>query len=170
MKDKIDNISKLSKVNFKENNSFFNKLKKKQPKQFDYLMNDLHEEEFSKTNCLECANCCKTTSPIFTSKDILSISKHLHLKSDKFVSKYLIMDSDNDYVLKQSPCAFLNKDNSCFIYAFRPKACREYPHTNRKDFHKISQITMKNIEICPAAFNIVEKLKLKLNNSSQKLR
>jgi hypothetical protein len=29
---------------------------------------------------------------------------------------------------------------------------------------------MKNIEICPAAFNIVEKLKLNLNNSSQKLR
>ena len=84
-------------------------------------------------------------------------------------SKYLIMDSDNDYVLKHSPCAFLNEDNSCFIYEYRPKACREYPHTNRKDFHKISQITMKNIEICPAAFNIVEKLKLNLNNSSQKL-
>ena len=147
MKDKIDNILKLSKVNFKENISFFNKLKKKQPKQFDYLMNDLHEDEFSKTNCLECANCCKTTSPIFTSKDISSISKHLRLKSDKFISKYLIMDTDNDYVLKQSPCAFLNEDNSCFIYEYRPKACREYPHTNRKDFHKISQITMKNIEI-----------------------
>ena len=170
MKDKIDNISKLSKVNFKENNSFFNKLKKKQPKQFDYLMNNLHDEEFSQTNCLECANCCKTTSPIFTSKDISSISKHLRLKSDKFVSKYLIMDSDNDYVLKQSPCVFLNEDNSCFIYEYRPKACREYPHTNRKDFHKISKITMKNIEICPAAFNIVEKLKLKLNNNSQKFR
>ena len=46
MKDKIDNISKLSKLNFKENNSFFKKLKKKQPKQFDYLMSDLHDEEF----------------------------------------------------------------------------------------------------------------------------
>ena len=106
MKDKIDNISKLSKVNFKENNSFFNKLKKKQPKQFDYLMSDLHNEEFSKTNCLECANCCKTTSPIFTSKDIINISKHLRLKVDEFISKYLIIDSDNDYVLKKSPCVF----------------------------------------------------------------
>ena len=112
----------------------------------------------------------KRPDDIFTSKDISSISKHLRLKSDKFVSKYLIMDSDNDYVLKQSPCVFLNEDNSCFIYEYRPKACREYPHTNRKDFHKISQITMKNIEICPAAFNIVEKLKLKLNNNSQKFR
>ena len=159
MKDKIEDIQKLSKINFKENTAFFKKLKKKLPKQFDYLMNDLHDDEFSKTDCLECANCCKTTSPIFTTKDILSISKHLKLKSDKFVSEYLTMDSDNDYVLKGSPCTFLNEDNSCFIYDFRHKACREYPHTNRKNFHKISHLTMKNIEICPAAFNIVEKLK-----------
>ena len=166
MKDKIDNILKLSKANFKENNSFFNKLKKKQPKQFDYLMSDLHNEEFSKTNCLECANCCKTTSPIFTFKDITGISKHLRLDVDDFISKYLIIDKDNDYVLKQSPCVFLNDDNTCFIYDHRPKACREYPHTNRKNFHKISQITLKNIEICPATFNIVEKLKLILKNNS----
>jgi Fe-S-cluster containining protein len=166
MKDKIEDIKKLSKINFKENTAFFKKLKKKLPKQFDYLMNDLHDDEFSKTDCLECANCCKTTSPIFTAKDILSISKHLKLKSDKFVSEYLTMDSDNDYVLKGSPCTFLNEDNSCFIYDFRPKACREYPHTNRKNFHKISHLTMKNVEICPAAFNIVEKLKSILNTNS----
>ena len=166
MKDKIEDIQKLSKINFKENTAFFKKLKKKLPKQFDYLMNDLHDDEFSKTDCLECANCCKTTSPIFTAKDILSISKHLKLKSDKFVSEYLTMDSDNDYVLKESPCTFLNEDNSCFIYDFRPKACREYPHTNRKNFHKISHLTMKNVEICPAAFNIVEKLKSILNTNS----
>jgi|TARA_B110000908_G_scaffold127472_1_gene149583 Fe-S-cluster containining protein len=166
MKDKIENIAKLSKLNFKENTSFFKKLKKKLPKQFDYLMIDIHDDEFSKTNCLDCANCCKTTSPIFTSKDISSISKHLHLKIDKFVSQYLTMDSDNDYVLKGSPCTFLNEDNSCFIYEHRPKACREYPHTNRKDFHKISDLTMKNIEICPAAFNIVEKLKSTLKDNT----
>ena len=77
---------------------------------------------------------------------------------------------DNDYVLQSVPCTFLGVDNYCSIYEVRPKACREYPHTNRKDFHKISQITMKNIEICPAAFNIVEKLKLKLNINSQKFR
>ena len=84
---------------------------------------------------------------------------------DEFISRYLIIDSDNDYVLKKSPCVFLNDDNSCYIYEYRPKACREYPHTNRKDFHKISQITMKNIEICPAAFNIVEKLKIALKRT-----
>ena len=170
MQERLLLLPKDAKDKATETKKFFNKLKKRVPKNLDNQVAAIHDEVFEKMDCMSCANCCKTTSPIFTSKDISSISKHLRLKSDKFVSKYLIMDSDNDYVLKQSPCVFLNEDNSCFIYEYRPKACREYPHTNRKDFHKISQITMKNIEICPAAFNIVEKLKLKLNNNSQKFR
>lgn len=85
------------------------------------------------------------------------------MKQSKFVSKYLHMDSDNDYILNSSPCIFLANDNTCNIYNVRPKACSEYPHTNRKDFHKIADLTMKNIEICPAAYKIVEKLKISLS-------
>jgi Fe-S-cluster containining protein len=44
----------------------------------------------------------------------------------------------------------------------RPKACREFPHTDRKKFQQIANLTLKNVEICPAAFNIVEKMKEKL--------
>ena len=40
-------------------------------------MLQLHEDQFSKINCLECANCRKTTSPIFTNRDISRISKYL---------------------------------------------------------------------------------------------
>ena len=69
---------------------------------------------------------------------------------------------DSDYVLKSSPCTFLADDNTCNIYDVRPKACREYPHTNRKNFEKISALTLKNITICPATFNIVEALRAKL--------
>ena len=35
------------------------------------------ENEFKKTDCLDCGNCCKTTSPIFTDKDIERISKYV---------------------------------------------------------------------------------------------
>jgi Fe-S-cluster containining protein len=45
------------------------------------------------------------------------------------------------------------------IYEVRPKACREFPHTDRKKFQQISDLTLKNIPICPAAFNIVEEMK-----------
>ncbi len=145
-----------------ENLKFFRRLKKKAPKKLDYLMQELHEAEFQETDCLQCANCCKTTGPLFTNADIGRISKHLRLKQQQFIGTYLRIDEDNDHVLQQVPCAFLGNDNICSIYEVRPKACREFPHTDRKKFHQISNLTMKNVSICPAAFNIVEKMKKRM--------
>jgi len=142
-----------------ENKKFFTKLKKKPPKNLDYLMQDLHDAEFSRTDCLECANCCKTTGPLFTNADIDRIAKYLRLKRHKFIENYLRVDEDNDLVLQSLPCAFLDEQNYCSIYEVRPKACREFPHTDRKKFHQIGHHTLKNVAICPAAFNIVEEMK-----------
>jgi hypothetical protein len=50
-------------------------------------------------------------------------------------------------------------DNTCLIYDVRPKACSEYPHTNRRKFIQLADLTIKNTEVCPAAFEIVEDLK-----------
>ena len=159
MQDIINNLPKLAKDKHKENKSFFTKLKKKPPKQSDYIMQELHENEFSRTDCLKCANCCKTTGPLFTDKDIARIAKYFKMKVWQFTEQYLCLDEDNDYVLQSVPCTFLGEDNYCSIYDVRPKACREFPHTNRKKFQQISNLTLKNIEICPAAFNIVEEMK-----------
>jgi len=84
---------------------------------------DLHEEAFSNINCLDCANCCKNHSPTFKTPDIKRISKALRLKESVFIEQYLKIDEDNDYVLQQSPCAFLNADNTCQIYDDRPSDC-----------------------------------------------
>ena len=147
-----------------ENRRFLAKLKKKLPKNLDYVMQELHEEEFQRTDCLKCANCCKTTGPLFTNNDVTSISKHFRMKPQRFIEQYLRLDEDNDYVLQQVPCTFLGSDNYCSIYNVRPKACREFPHTDRKKFHQINHLTLKNVAICPAAFNIVEAMKKKLPN------
>ncbi len=147
-----------------ENKKFFAKLKKKPPKHLDSLMQELHEEEFQKTDCLTCANCCKTTGPLFTDKDIERISKHFRMKPQQFIETYLRIDEDKDYVLQSVPCTFLGSDNYCSIYDVRPKACREFPHTDRKKFQQISNITMNNVAICPAAYNIVEEMKRRLNS------
>ena len=162
MQDLLRNLPELAKDKHKENKVFFSKLKKKPPKQLDYLMLELHEEEFRKTDCLQCANCCKTTGPLFTDKDIERIAKHFKLKSSQFIENYLRVDEDNDYVLQSVPCTFLGTDNFCSIYEVRPKACREFPHTDRKKFHQISNLTLKNVAICPAAFNIVEAMKKRI--------
>ena len=162
LKPQLNELGKLAKDKHIENKKYFDKLKKKAPKNLDYVMQDLHDAEFKKTDCLECANCCKTTGPLFTSADIERISKHFRQKPQQFIDQYLRIDEDNDYVLQSVPCTFLQSDNKCFIYDVRPKACREFPHTDRKKFQQISDLTMKNVAICPAAYAIVEDMKKRI--------
>src|SRR3954471_23488349 len=133
----LPEFNKNSRNKKAENTEFFRRLKNKPPKNLDALFHSSHDEIFEKTDCLACANCCKTTSPIFYQRDIERAAKALKLKPGEFIDRYLKVDEDQDYVLKRSPCTFLDNDNYCSIYDSRPAACREYPHTNRK---KISQI------------------------------
>ena len=142
-----------------ENKKFFRKLKKVNPKKLDHAFHENHEKAFSHINCLNCANCCKTTGPLFTDRDIDRLSGHLGYKPAEFTEKYLLIDEDNDHVLKSVPCPFLGADNYCSVYEARPKACREYPHTDRKKMFQILDITRKNVEICPAVFEVVEEVK-----------
>lgn len=158
----LDSLQKLAKDKQNENKKFLAKLKKKPPKHLDYIMQEIHDEEFAKTDCLSCANCCKTTGPLFTQIDIERIAKYLKLKPKQFIQHYLYLDEDNDYVLQELPCPFLASDNYCLLYSVRPKACKEFPHTNRKKFYQINNLTLKNTAICPAVYTIVENLKNKI--------
>ena len=158
MDEVLRQLPKKAKEKYSENKKFFAKLKKKTPKNLDYIMQELHDAEFKRTDCLTCANCCKTTGPLFTNADVERISKSFRMKPQKFIDTYLRIE-ENDFVLQQVPCTFLGADNYCSIYDVRPKACREFPHTDRKKFQQISNLTLKNVEICPAAFNIVEEMK-----------
>ncbi|MBU2947469.1 YkgJ family cysteine cluster protein [Zobellia uliginosa] len=164
MEQILKELPKKAQEKHNENRKFFAKLKKRPPRNLDYVMQELHDEEFERTDCLECANCCKTTGPLFTNADVERISKHFRQKPQKFIEQYLRIDEENDYVLQQVPCTFLGADNYCSIYDVRPKACREFPHTDRKKFQQISNLTLKNVAICPAAFNIVEKMKKAIGN------
>lgn len=164
MDKRLAELPELAEEAKKESKKYFANLKRRTPKNLDYVMQELHENEFKRTDCLSCGNCCKTTSPIFTEKDVERISKHLKMKVVNFESQYLERDEDDFMVLNSpGPCNFFDEsDNSCFIYDVRPKACSEYPHTNRKKFIQLTDLTLSNTEICPAAYNIVEELKKKL--------
>src|SRR5687767_14642515 len=96
--------------------------------QLDTVFHQAHERVFKSFDCLTCANCCKTTSPIFTKTDIERFARLFKLKVNDFIDQYLKLDEEADYVLKSAPCPFLLDDNKCFVYAERPMACREYPH------------------------------------------
>jgi len=155
MDKRLEQLPKLSKETFPETQKYFKMLKRRTPKNLDVVMKELHDDEFKKTDCLSCGNCCKTTSPIFTDKDIERISKHLKIKERNFIEQYLERDQDDFMVLRSSPCSFLDiSDNSCFIYDVR--------HTNRKKFIQITDLTLANIEVCPATYSIIENLKKRI--------
>lgn len=168
MQKRLEQLPKLAEEAQKENKKYFINLKKRTPKNLDYIMQELHNKEFAKTDCLDCGNCCKTTSPIFTDRDIERISKHLKMKVAAFTTQYLERDEDDFMVLKTAPCSFLDEsDNTCFIYDVRPKACAEYPHTNRRKFIGITDLTLSNTFVCPATYNIVEALKKRIPMESK---
>jgi uncharacterized protein len=141
-----------------ENKRLIKFLKKKKPADLDQKALEFHEEAFECIDCLQCAMCCTTTGPLFTDKDITRLAKHFKLKDIDFRDKYLRFDEDGDWVLKQVPCPFLGADNYCSVYDDRPKACREYPHTDRRKFGQILDLTLKNTFICPAAHHVMEAL------------
>ncbi len=125
-------------------------------------MQDLHEQAFQEIDCLTCANCCRTTSPIITDRDIDRMAKALRRKPGDLIQEFMRLDEDGDYVFRSAPCPFLQSDNCCSIYEDRPNACRTYPHTDRKKFHQLADLTYKNSFICPAVQRILEQLEEKL--------
>jgi Fe-S-cluster containining protein len=155
----LEQFTLQSKNKERENQKFLSSLKKKDSRKVDDVFHATHDEVFQEIDCLTCANCCKTTSPIFYQNDIERVAKSLKMKPGDFIEKYLRIDEDKDYVLKSSPCPFLDNENYCKVYEDRPKACREYPHTNRKKMVQITELTFKNTLVCPAVLEMVERIK-----------
>lgn len=162
MKIELEHHKQRAKDANKANRKYFAQLAKRPPSVLDRAVHKIHDDVFSETDCLECANCCKTTSPIWREKDIERAAAFLKIRPADLVDTHLHLDSDGDYVFNSAPCPFLGEDNYCSIYEARPKACREYPHTDRKQFHQILNLTLKNTEICPAALEIVKRLRAAL--------
>ncbi|HPF52628.1 MAG TPA: YkgJ family cysteine cluster protein [Draconibacterium sp.] len=140
---------------------FLKKLKKKKPRLLDDFVHDLHIDAFSQFSCLDCANCCKTIGPRLIDKDVERLAKHLKIKPSEFMDQYACVDEDGDMIFREHPCPFLMPDNYCMVYESRPRACREYPHTDRKRFYQILNLSHKNCETCPVVYEIFEEMKKK---------
>jgi uncharacterized protein len=146
-----------------DNQKRYRQFLKKAPKN-DVLrkLPGLHEEAFSKIDCMQCANCCKTYSPRFKTPDIKRISRHLDLRESEFIDQYLRVDEEGDFVVKTTPCPFLGSDNACSIYEQRPSDCRRFPYTNEDVIIKRHELTLKNSTFCPITWYVLEELMKKL--------
>lgn len=119
----------------------------------------LHEEAFEQVDCLSCANCCKNYSPRFKTPDVKRIARYLGMRESVFIDTYLKVDEEGDFVVKSSPCPFLNlNDNTCTIYDERPSDCRRFPYTDEDIIIKRQNLTLKNAGFCPITYYVLEKL------------
>ncbi len=147
---------------------FLTKLEKDPPPRMAAITSQLETEVWGETDCLSCANCCKTMSPTFSNKDIKRISAHLGHTPDEFKAKYLVREKggDRDWLNKSEPCQFLDTiDNKCSIYEVRPSDCAGFPHLPKK-MQGYAHVHKQNIEFCPATYRLVEKMKERLKASS----
>jgi len=116
-----------------------------------------HEEAFSRIDCLDCANCCRSIPPIVNTADAKRLARFLRVSEGELHERYLTRDEDGDTVMNASPCPFLASDNHCLVYDARPKACRGYPHTD-EGFSRNLDLHARNLAVCPATWNILERL------------
>jgi Fe-S-cluster containining protein len=130
------------------------------PDPIDSLARERHEEVFARIDCTRCANCCKTIQPGFTGADVERIAAHLGMSREAFVEAHLEIDpEEGGHRTRRTPCPFLGEDDRCTIYAVRPEACREYPHTDKDGFTRRTYLHAANTLSCPAAYHVVKRLR-----------
>ncbi|MBI3923420.1 MAG: YkgJ family cysteine cluster protein [Armatimonadetes bacterium] len=115
---------------------------------------------WSKIDCTACANCCRVLDVVVTDEDIGRLAKPLNISVPEFEALYVIVDAENDKLLKGKPCPFL-KDNRCSVYDHRPQTCRSYPHLY-EDFRPRTLQYVDSAHFCPIVFNVLERLKRRI--------
>jgi uncharacterized protein len=128
-------------------------------RRIDAAVHELNYRISELIDCRECANCCKTCTPILKMLDMRRLAEHLNLKLNVFQRQYLAACKEEEgYSFRETPCPFLHK-NLCSVYDQRPNDCRSYPHLYKKDFTFRLLETVTNCSICPIVFNVYEELK-----------
>ncbi len=137
--------------------SYLTRLDKNPPKGLDKLKLEGDKAAWERTDCLDCANCCKTMSPTYTREDVKRISAHLGMTGRAFREKWLYKDRTGDWMNVNQPCQFLDlKTNMCNIYSVRPQDCAGFPHHSKKKMTDYMHVYKQNIEYCPATYRLVE--------------
>lgn len=158
---KTDLISLLdnAKLNKKENDIYLRGLRNHKEEHIFTEIKKIHQEVFTKIDCIECANCCKTIPALVTNSDIKRIVSVLNISAKQFLRKYVLEDINGEMTLNGVPCRFLNEDNTCSIYEVRPEACRRFPHTDEKEYPRRTSLNLANTLVCPAAVQVLQQLK-----------
>ena len=158
MYQSLQAYKKEMKSHRKELTTFLKGLGRRRVKGLSSKFYRLHKEAYSKIDCGQCANCCKTMTPTYTKTEVKRISAHVGMTEKEYWAKYLKKDKTGDIVNRVQPCHFLDKSNRCTIYDIRPVDCRQFPHTQKKDVLFQKEIHMQNLDFCPITYHVVKRL------------
>jgi len=163
----LRSFRQIARQNKKRIRSFLTRLEKKTPRGLDPIAKESDKAVWLGTNCLDCANCCKTMSPTYTSKDVIRISTYLDMTQKDFREKWLRKDKTGDWVNVSKPCQFLDpQSNMCKIYPVRPEDCAGFPHHTKKRMLDYMHVFKQNIEYCPATYRMVEEIAKRVKTTS----
>jgi uncharacterized protein len=155
----LRSFRQIARHNRKRLRNFLTRLGNNTPRGLDKMVAEADKYAWTKTNCLHCANCCKTMSPTYTKADVQRIARHLGMSEKAFREKWLYKDKSGDWMNVKQPCQFLDlKTNMCAIYAVRPRDCAGFPHHTKKRMVDYMHVYKQNIDYCPATYRVVEML------------
>ena len=161
----LRSFKQVIRYNKKRMKRFLTRLEKKPPRGLDKLIMEADKSIWGKTDCLHCANCCKTMSPTYTRQDVQRISGYLGMTEKAFREKWLFKDKMGDWMNTSQPCQFLNEEtNMCNIYDVRPRDCAGFPHHTKKKMVDYIHVYKQNIEHCPATYRVVEMLRERMKS------
>jgi len=155
----LEEFEKQAQEQRPELEGFLNKLDEMVPRGLSRIVAEEDAEVWKEVDCMQCAHCCKTMTPIFTKADIKRIASHFRMTPRAFYDKWLIKEEDSGNVVNATlPCQFL-VDNKCSIYEVRPRDCAEFPHHDKRPFDLYNDTYNQNLHRCPATFKLVSRLK-----------
>jgi uncharacterized protein len=167
----IRSFRNLVSRNKKRLRSFLTRVEKKGSSNLHLVTLEANELSWAKTDCLDCANCCKTMSPTYSQRDMTRISKYLGMTVKAFKTKWLYKDRIGDWLNKSQPCQFLDpKTNFCGIYDVRPADCAGFPHHGSKKIKDYGHVYKQNVEFCPATYRLVEFMEEGISDGKWELK
>jgi uncharacterized protein len=145
---------------YQRNFRFLQSLKGRSERAVDRAAVELHREAFSIIDCTRCANCCRTSHPVFEEHEIERIAGRIGAEPAALREQHFIKCEDEDGMEpKEQPCLFLGPDGRCTVYEDRPASCAGFPYTDEPGFACRKYMHSANSLGCPAVFFIVEQMR-----------
>ncbi len=161
----LKKIKRIAAEKETENDRFRIFLKQQDGEQIDTIVHKLNAGISAQIDCTQCGNCCKSLMINVTSEDTKALATHLHISQADVKEKYIEESGQGEMIINTIPCHFL-RGTTCSIYEHRFTDCREFPHLHKPHFTSRLFGTLMYYEMCPIVYNVVEKLKEKLDFNS----